>query len=288
MNNLQKFILAMWATLQRMVKAAGEKRLAGLSAEIAFNATLALFPTILALLSTVNLLLAPSRTALRQMARHLAELAPLEVVLLIRNFVESNNNIHHSRLISLSFLVALWISSNAMATAMMALDQIQQIPFEHRRSFWQTRAIAILLTLISFSLYIGASLVVFISEFLIQFLAGQVHLLGKIFLGVWWVLTWPIALGLVTCALALIYRFGPSHFQYRTPIFPGAFLGALSWAIVSSVFRNYVSHFGRYRQIYGALGAAIVLMMWLYWSAFVMLLGNQFNVSLAKYRKRWQ
>ena len=273
--------------IRRMARSAGEKRLTGLAAEIAFNATLALFPTILALLATIDLVAAPSRPALRQMAVRLAEVAPVDVVLLVRNFVEQDSSASSPRLISLGFVIAVWISSNAMATSMVALDQIQKTPFEKRRPFWKNRGVAIVLTLVTLFLYIGASLIAFASEFLIRYLALRVERVGTVLLALWWMLAWPIALGLVTSAFALVYRFGPSRCQRSTPIIPGAFLAALSWVIISYLFRNYVIHFGRYRQVYGALGTAIVLMLWLYLSALVMLLGNQLNVTLAKHLKRW-
>ena len=277
-------LLRLIRTFQWVARGAAEKRLTGLAAEIAFNATLAVFPTILALLATLNLIAAPSRPALRGMASRLAEVAPLDVVMLIRNFVENNANNQNHRLISMSFIGAIWVSSNAMATAMVALDQIQQTAFEQRRSFWKNRLVAIVLTLVTLCLYMAASLLVFSSEFVIRYLAIRVEALGTILLALWWVLAWPIALGLVTSAFALIYRFGPSRCQRSTPIIPGAFLAAFSWAIISYLFRNYVIHFGSYRQVYGALGTAIVLMLWLYLSALVMLLGNQLNVTLRRHR----
>ena len=282
MNQLKVIGLQLLRTLKWLVRGAGEKRLTGLSAEIAFNATLAVFPTILALLASLDLLAEPSRPALQRMASRLAEVVPVEVVTLVRNFVENNVHNPNHRLISVSFMVAIWISSNAMATAMVALDLIQQTPFEKRRPFWKNRLVAIVLTLVTLFLYIAASLCAFVSEFVIRYLAIRVEFLGTILLAIWWILAWPIALGLVTSAFALVYRFGLSRCQRSTPIFPGAFLGALSWAIISYLFRNYVIHFGSYRQVYGALGTAIVLMLWLYLSALVMLLGNQLNVTLRR------
>lgn len=286
LHHLRSFLIRVVCLIKRVATLAGEKRLMGLAAEIAFNSTLALFPTILALLAALNLLAAPSRPALRSMASRLAEVAPVDVVNLIRTFVENSYYNNNQRLFSLSFLIAIWVSSSAMAAAMGALDQIQQVPFLQHRPFWKRRLVAIALTLGSLSLYILASLLAFVSEFIIRFLADEVALMGTILLALWWILAWPLALGLVTCACALVYRFGPSLCQKSTPIFPGALLAALSWVVISSLFRNYVIHFGSYRQIYGALGTAIVLMLWLYLTALVLLLGNQVNVTLRGHRYR--
>jgi uncharacterized BrkB/YihY/UPF0761 family membrane protein len=56
---------------------------------------------------------------------------------------------------------------------------------------------------------------------------------------------------------------------------PGAVLAAVSWAILSALFRLYVANFGNYNKAYGAIGAVIVLMLWLYMSAAVLLVGDQ-------------
>lgn len=63
---------------------------------------------------------------------------------------------------------------------------------------------------------------------------------------------------------------------------PGAVLAAVSWAILSALFRLYVSNFGNYNKAYGAIGAVIVLMLWLYMSAAVLLVGDQLNVTVGE------
>jgi membrane protein len=57
-------------------------------------------------------------------------------------------------------------------------------------------------------------------------------------------------------------------------------LAAISWAILSALFRLYVENFGNYNKVYGAVGAVIVLLLWLQMSSFVLLLGDQLNVTV--------
>ncbi|HEY9846392.1 MAG TPA: YihY/virulence factor BrkB family protein, partial [Candidatus Caenarcaniphilales bacterium] len=99
-------------------------------------------------------------------------------------------------------------------------------------------------------------------------------------LEVWQLFSWPLALGMIAIAAAFIYRYGPSHWRSGTPILPGAILAALLWATVSGLFRLYVSRFGNYNQAYGAVGAVIVLLLWLYLSALSLLIGAQLNVTI--------
>ncbi len=63
---------------------------------------------------------------------------------------------------------------------------------------------------------------------------------------------------------------------------PGAMLAAISWAILSALFRLYVGNFGNYNRVYGAVGAVIVLLLWLYMTSLVLLLGDQLNVTVGE------
>jgi membrane protein len=83
----------------------------------------------------------------------------------------------------------------------------------------------------------------------------------------------------------LVYRYGPSKCKTNTPLIPGAILAAIFWAIVSAIFRLYVRNFGNYNKVYGAVGAVIVLMLWLWMSAFVLLVGYQLNVTVGEEMK---
>ena len=106
--------------------------------------------------------------------------------------------------------------------------------------------------------------------------------LDTILVNSWRILGFPVALGIIAIAFGLIYRYGSSQRTKTAPIFPGAILAAISWAIVSLTFRFYVSNIGIYSKIYGAVGTAIVLMLWLYLSSLVMLIGEQVNVILGE------
>src|SRR4028119_2431756 len=119
-------------TLRKTFVRAGQRRLMGLSAEMAYNAMLALFPAILAILTAIGLFQSSAFT-FQQLARQLSKVAPNEAIFLIKGFAEEIGQSQNQGLFSLSFVAAIWAASGALRAAMAGLDQKHQIPPEPKR-----------------------------------------------------------------------------------------------------------------------------------------------------------
>ncbi len=95
------------------------------------------------------------------------------------------------------------------------------------------------------------------------------------------VLRWPLLLVFATVALAAIYRYGPSRREARWQwLSVGSAAAALGWLISSVLFSWYIANFGAYNATYGSLGAAVGMMMWMWISAIVILLGGELNAEI--------
>ncbi|MEH2235755.1 YihY/virulence factor BrkB family protein [Nostoc sp.] len=271
-----------WRTLKKTFTRTIERRLLGLASEIAFNAMLSLFPAILALITAIGLLAESLQATFNQLAIQLSQVLPEEALDLIRNFATTEiTNSKNSSLFSLSFVLAIWTASGAVNTAMTALDQIHQIPPEKMRPFWKAKLVSLGLTVGTMLLLVLASFLVFTSDLLLAMVvSGNGSLIFLFYL--WKLLRWPLALSIVAVAFGFVYRYGPSQWNSGTPMMPGAILAAVFWAILSALFRLYVANFGNYNKVYGAVGAVIVLMLWLSMSAAVMLIGDQLNVTVGE------
>ncbi len=271
-----------WRTIKKTFARTMETRLLGLAAEIAFNTMLSLFPAILALLTAIGLFAESLQNTFIQLAIQLSRIVPQDAWILIRDFATHEiANSKNSSLFSLSFIITLWTASGAINTAMTALDQIQKIHPKKMRPYWQAKLISLALTIGTILLLILASFLVFISDLLLGFVVKNNSYLVFLF-HLWQFLCWPLALTTVTIAFVFVYRYGPSKWTANTPLIPGAVLAAIVWAMVSALFRLYVSNFGNYNKVYGAVGAVIVLMLWLWMSAFVLLVGHQLNVTVGE------
>ncbi|MDB9375108.1 YihY/virulence factor BrkB family protein [Nodularia sphaerocarpa] len=269
-------------TLKKTFTRTMERRLLGLGSEIAFNAMLSLFPAILALLTAIGLFEESLQETFKQLAAQLSQVAPKEVLDLVRDF--TTREITQSRnggLFSLSFVIAIWTASGAISTAMAAFDQIHQIPSAKTRPFWKAKLVSLGLTIATILLFVFASFLVFISDLLLGMAVNESSSLIFL-LHLWQLLRWPLALGIIATAFSFVYRYGPSVWNSGTPMMPGAISAAVFWAFLSALFRTYVANFGNYNKVYGAVGAVIVLMLWLWMSAAVMLIGDQLNVTVGE------
>ncbi len=269
-----------WTTLKKTAIRVGERRLLGFSSEIAYNAMLSLFPAILAVLTAMGLFEESLQSFFKDLAVQVSKVAPDEALVLIRDFARQITQTKNSGLFSISFLVAIWAASGALSAAMNALDQIHKIPPAQIRPFWKSKLISIGLTIGTIALLVIASFLIFISDWLLKFFVRESG--WDVLLVIWQLLRWPLALAIVSTAFAFVYRYGPSIWDPGTPMMPGAVLAAVSWALVSGLFRLYVANYGNYNQVYGAVGAVIVLMLWLYMSAVVLLVGDQLNVTVGE------
>lgn len=270
------------STLKKTFASTIERRLLGLASEIAFNAMLSLFPAILAALTAIGLFENSLQQTFKQLAVQLSQIAPEEALILIRDFATREiTNSKNGGLFSVSFIVAIWTASGAISTAMTALDQIHQVDRDNMRPLWKAKLISLGLTIGTIMLFVTASFLVFLSDFVLKLIVQESDFFIFL-LHLWQLLRWPLALGIVAAAFAFIYRYGPSVWNSGTPMMPGAGIAAISWAIVSNIFRAYVANFGNYNKAYGAVGAVIILMLWLWMSAAVLLIGDQLNVIVGE------
>jgi len=231
---------------------------------------------------------------------------------------EKRRNFWHNRMIAILLTIAtmtLWIAANFL---LLIGDFLLQLAVEQNWGnllliTWEIFSVITVVTILLASLYLiyrlqrvsakGSfknhstliGLIIIGSTFLIQVVYSlfvfvqtliiNINLDEKVssfLVSTWRLLSFPIALSIVAIAFAFVYQFGTSNRAKNIPLIPGAVLAAISWAIVSVVFRYYIFYAGMYNKIYGALGAVIILMLWLYLSSLVMLLGEQVNVIIGE------
>jgi membrane protein len=268
-------------TLNKVIQEIGRQRLIGLSAEMAYNNLLALFPSLVAILAAIGML-DISNDKVDFLGRQVIEVAPEPVLMLIQEFLSTTRLPQGGRVVLISCAVALWVASGALNAAMNALDQIYQILPTQRRPFWKAKLVALALTLGTFILIMFASFLVFVSDLVLRFALGIAGIPASGILSLWNIFDWALTLVILAFAFSLVYRYGPSQWREGTPLLPGAIVGSLLWQWFSTLFRMYITRFSNYNLTYGTLSAGIVLLLWLNFSSLCMLIGAQLNITVGE------
>jgi membrane protein len=167
----------------------------------------------------------------------------------------------------------LWSAAKGVKALFIALNIAYQE--EESRGFLKLNGMALLLTL-------AAIIFIIVSLGLIAVLPVLLGGLGLPPAGETLVslARWPLLGILVMFALAMLYRYGPDREQPQWRwVSWGAVIATLLWLLGSILFSFYAANFGEYNETYGALAAVIILLLWLYLSAYVILLGAEFNAE---------
>lgn len=244
---------------------------AGEAAKVAFFLFLSLFPLVLVLFGLTGLI--GGEAAFTWVMTHLRTLLPPGPAGYLEEFVREATTEPRPGILSLSALLLVWAASSGVAALTDGLNAMYDVA--EPRGWFRKRGLSILLMVaLSVLLTSGATLVV----------AGPE--LGEL-LGIAWVgtaLGWVGAYLLLVLLLWLLYFFLPNRdqAQARWRCLIGAAAGSVVWLAVTGLFRLYVSSFGRYSETYGAVGAVIVLLLWLYLTAMAILFGGEVTATLER------
>ena len=265
-----------WGELvKRTAKETNDDNGLGLAAQLAYYFFLALFPALLFMIALASFF--ASDTLIDRVVGMLGGVAPGAVIDIIREqLVELSKN-RSGGIMTFGVAAAVWSSSAAMVGLIDALNRAYDV--QDARPWWKTRMIAILLT-IGVAVFILASMTLVISgPQLAELVAGRVGL-GPAFEWTWKILQWPVVFALIATAFGLIYYFAPNVDQDFIWLTPGSVLATILWLAGSVAFRFYVVNFGSYNATYGAIGGVMVLMLWLYLSALVIVVGAELNAEI--------
>jgi membrane protein len=252
-----------------------QDRLLALAAGVVFYGLLALFPALTALVSSYALFAAPST-----IIGHLAALSSMVPAGAYRVIDEQVMRIvsHGTGQLSLAFFVSLalavWSANAGVKAVIDALNICYGV--KERRSFLKLNLLSLALTV-----SIIAGLLLAIAAVVVWPIAMSYLRLGGYGEAVTAWLRWPALFVLLLLGLAVLYRFGPdlAHPRWHW-ISPGAVLAALAWLAGSALLSWYLLNFANYDATYGSLGAGIGLMMWLWMTAIVVLVGAEFNSEI--------
>jgi membrane protein len=246
-------------------------RAAGLSYYFLF----ALFPTLLFLTALLGLL--PIPHLMDQLMSYVGRVMPGDAASLVTKTLSEIVRGASGSLLSIGVFAALWAASNGMGSIITSLNAAYDV--KEKRVWWKQRLMAIGLT-IGFSLFtLTALLLLVFGERIGEAVARMVGL-GSVFTYTWNVARWPAVVLCVLAGITLVYYLAPAVNQRWHWVTPGAAFALIAWLLMSEGLRLYVAYMGNYNATYGSIGGVILLMLWLYFSGIVLLVGAEINSEI--------
>jgi membrane protein len=264
-----------WSILKRIFTNIGGHNIPLISAGVAFYCLLAIFPLLGATISLYGLIVSPE-----ELQRHMAllvDVVPTDSSYIIEEQLKTLTEKSSSALgwgFFLTLFLSLWSSSKG-ANALITACNITYNENEGRGFFNGLVArIACTISMIA-TVIVALACITILPETISWVTGGSIDNKQAMWL------TWPVMLVLFNFCLSALYRYAPHRrsAQWRW-VTPGALLATVLWIAASYGFSIYLNEFASYNKTYGSVGGIIILLMWLYLSAYIILIGAEINSSI--------
>jgi membrane protein len=266
-----------WPLVRATGKQASTDRITGLAAEAAYHFFFSLFPFLLFATALIGIFV-DQRSTINWIMDQMARVVPDQALTLVRGVVAdvvlANSK---SGFISLGLVLTAWSGSNVFRSLMDTLNLAYDV--EEERPFWKRALLSLVAIIVLGALMLIASVVMLGGPQILNWLGTHLHL-PSAKVDLWMVLQFPIAFAILVLAFFLIYRFLPNLKQSVRQLLVGSVVATVLWLIVTLLFRLYVTNFGSYNKTYGAIGAVIVVLTWMYLTMLVILVGGELNAEL--------
>ena len=277
MKWLEKYDNTYAKFLNQLLYRIREDNVTAIGAQLSYYLVLSIFPFIIFFLN----ILSYTPIAREDVLHNIIILMPMDTQRIVSNLLIETINTSNAPLLSLSAITGIWAASKGIMALIRVLNKAYDV--EETRPYLELRLLAIVFTL---------ALLVLLTIVLLTLVFGEV-LGNKLFdfLGITqnFILFWQyfriiISLLFMILIFSLMYRFIPSIRNGRKinlkHAIPGAVFTTLGWIVTSSIFSYYVNNFGNYSKTYGSLGGIVILLIWLYLSSIIIILGGEINATI--------
>lgn len=258
-----------------------EDNVTAIGAQLSYYLLMSIFPFIMFFLNILSFTSLATEPVLLDILKFL----PNEVSKLILNLVDETVKSSNEAFLSFSAITGLWAASKGARAFIRVMNQAYDV--EETRGFLYTNILAMFFTIALFISFI----LVLITLVFGEVIANRVFVylgFGHKFLSFWKRFRTILSLMAMIIIFGLMFKYGPDKghkprmkFKYTLP---GAIFSSLGWVITSTIFSYYVNNFGNFSKTYGSLGGIIVLMLWLYMSSIIIIIGGEINATLKHMR----
>ena len=266
-----------YRALKRLIISVIQNDFYGMAAEMGFMMVIGIFPFMLFLTAVFGWM--GNKSLMDPILAFLSTFMPEQAMELIITVLSEAMIFSHGRLMAIiGFCVTLVLSTNAMAVVLKGLNRAYKV--EETRNFVYTRILSLLMVFVdTMVLFLTINLIVF-GKVIISFLITHFHM-SKVLAIILLTLSWPVAFAALYLMAFLSYYIlpdlrGNERFKRKSAI-PGTFFFTIFWLVGSWGFSIYVNNLKTYNMVYGTIGAFAVLMVWLYYTSVLILIGGEIN-----------
>ena len=272
---MKKVIQILKEYIQNLINSIIRDDFANAAGEMAYMTALGIFPFMLFSMAVFGWL--GKTFFINKIIFGLSTIAPQGVIDLINSVLAEVVIFKSGKLMAIvGFFVTLFLTSNAIAVIIKGLNRANNVA--ENRSFIKVRFLSVLMVFVNtFFLFISINLIVLgklILNFIGIYLSIPSHIIDTVL-----IIRWPIAFIMLFLLAAINYYVLPARdfSAKRKSIIPGALFFCVFWLLGSWAFSLYVNSLGTYNKVYGTIGTFAILMVWLYYSSIILLIGAQVN-----------
>jgi len=248
-----------------------------IGAQLTYYLILSFFPFLIFMISLLGLIELSGDSVVTELVRVLPSEASDTINGILSEVTENSNG----GLLSFGMIATLWSASNGVNAIFKGLNKAYDL--KEQRPFWKIRGISLLSTIF---------LVAVIVLVMLMFIFGKAigHYLFDLFdhpdefQWIWGIVKYAVPIAAMIGAFSLLYWIVPCRKLGLREVLPGAMFATFGWIVTSLLFQFYMNSFGNYSKTYGSLGGMIILLIWLYISSIMIMLGGEINATLASAR----
>ena len=247
------------------------------SAALTYYLLFALFPLLIFLNNLIGLL----AFDLEPLLAEAAAIVPQDVVGLLRQYLDYISRVSSRSLMWFSLVFTVYFPYRAVNALFFSVRKAYGAGLPSR--FLRSQLRALLYTVLLIATIFLSVAILSVGRRALEFVSNYVYV-SDLAISLWTRLRFVLLGVILFFMIALLYALSLDERQIRHGILPGVLVSLAAWIALSMFFSLYVEHMGRYSIIYGSIGTIIVLLLWLYLSATMLILGAEFNSVLLRTR----
>lgn len=248
-----------------------------LGAQMTYYLILSFFPFLIFLITVLSY----TPLANEEIISALISVMPREAGVMINQILMDTWNASNQTLLSFGMIATLWAASRGIKAVIRGINKAHGI--QEKRPFLITQGISILYLLIFVLVIILTFGLIIFGKYIGSLIFDWLDIAYQ-FDYIWAFVQYVIPISIIILVFAFLYKTAPNESVAWIEVVPGALFSTFGWLITSYLFSLYVAHLGNFSKTYGSLGGIIILLLWLYISSIILLLGGEINAAVKHWR----